>query len=164
MDLFFYVDWKQLFAPDTPILESFVRGTVIYIAIFFLVRLLPNRQIGGVGMNDLLLIVLVASAATNSLAGEHKSLVNGMIVVATVILWSYVFNWLGYKFPALQRLFQPAPKVVIKNGQIQEDIMQKELITEEELKGKLRRQGTDDISKVREAYIESDGQISVIMH
>jgi uncharacterized membrane protein YcaP (DUF421 family) len=48
-----------------PILESIVRGTVIYIAIFFLVRLLPNRQIGGVGMNDLLLLVLVASASTN---------------------------------------------------------------------------------------------------
>ena len=40
--------------------------------------------------------------------------------------------------------------------------MQRELITEEELKGKLRRQGADDISKVRKAYIESDGQISVI--
>ncbi len=164
MDLLFNVDWKQLFAPDTPILESVVRGTVIYIAIFFLVRLLPNRQIGGVGMNDLLLLVLVASASTNSLAGDHKSLVNGMIIVSTVILWSYAFNWLGFKFPSVQRLFQAAPKVVIKDGQMQEDVMQAELLTEEELKGKLRRQGTEDISKVRKAYIESDGQISVIKH
>lgn len=110
----------------------------------------------------MLLLVLVASAATNSLAGEHKSVVNGMIIVATVILWSYLFNWIDYKFPSVQRLFQAAPKVIIKDGQIQEEIMEKELITEEELKGKLRRQGTDEISKVRKAYIESDGQISVI--
>jgi uncharacterized membrane protein YcaP (DUF421 family) len=75
-----------------------------------------------------------------------------------------LFNWIGYRFPSLQRLFQSAPKVIVKDGQMQEDIMQKELITEEELKGKLRRQGTDDISKVREAYIESDGQISVLEH
>ena len=40
--------------------------------------------------------------------------------------------------------------------------MKKELLTEEELLGKLRRQGTDKISEVRTAYIESDGQISVI--
>ena len=162
MDLFFNVNWEQLFVPDTPILESVVRGTITYIAIFFMVRFLPNRQMGGVGMNDLLLVVLVASAATNALAGEHKSIVNGMILVATVIWWSYLFNWLGYKFPSIQRLFQPAPKIIIKDGQMKEEIMQKELITEEELKGKLRRQGTDDISKVRKAYIESDGQISVI--
>jgi uncharacterized membrane protein YcaP (DUF421 family) len=85
-----------------------------------------------------------------------------MVLVATVILWSYAFNWLGFKFPSLQRLFQPAAKVIVKDGQMQEDVMQKELITEEELKGKLRRQGADDIAKVRAAFIESDGQISVI--
>ncbi len=150
--------------PILLIMESVVRGTVIYIAIFFLVRLLSSRQIGGVGMNDLLLVVLVASAATNSLAGEHKSITNGIILIATVIFWSYLFNWLGFKFPGLQRLFQSAPKIIVKDGQIQENIMQKELITEEELKGKLRRHGNDDISKVRKAYIESDGQISVIEH
>jgi uncharacterized membrane protein YcaP (DUF421 family) len=119
---------------------------------------------GGVGMNDMLLIVLVASAATNSLAGEHKSITNGMVLVGTVILWSYLFNWLSYNFPSLQRLFQPSPKVIVRDGEMLEDIMQKELITEEELKGKLRRQGTSDISKVRKAYIESNGQISVIEH
>ena len=162
MDSLFDVQWKELFTPDAPLLESIIRGTVVYIAIFFLVRVIPNRQMGGVGMNDMLLIVLVASAATNSLAGEHKSIVNGIVLVATVILWSYAFNWLSFKFPSLQRLFQPTAKVVVKDGRMQEDIMEKELITEEELKGKLRRQGTDDISKVRKAYIESDGQISVI--
>jgi uncharacterized membrane protein YcaP (DUF421 family) len=161
MDLLFDVQWKELFTPDAPLLESIIRGTIVYIVIFFLVRLIPNRQMGGVGMNDMLLIVLVASAATNSLAGEHKSITNGMVLVATVILWSYAFNWLSFNFPSLQRLFQPAAKVVVKDGQMQEVVMQKELITEEELKGKLRRQGTDDIAKVREAFIESDGQISV---
>jgi uncharacterized membrane protein YcaP (DUF421 family) len=158
------VQWSELFVPDTPLLESFIRGTIVYIAIFFLVRLIPNRQMGGVGMNDMLLIVLVASAATNSLAGEHKSITNGMVLVGTVILWSYLFNWLSYNFPSLQRLFQPSPKVIVRDGEMLEDIMQKELITEEELKGKLRRQGTSDISKVRKAYIESNGQISVIEH
>ena len=164
MDLLFNVDWTGLFTPDTPILESVVRGTVTYIAIFFFVRVLPSRQIGGVGMNDLLLIVLVASAATNSLAGEHKSVVSGLVLVVTVIAWSYLFNWLGFHFPSIQRLFQAAPKVIIEDGEFRQDIMQKELFTEEELKGKLRRQGTDDVSKVRKAYIESDGQISVIEH
>ena len=164
MSFLFNVNWSDVFNPDAPILKSVVRGMIVYIAIFVLVPLIPNRQMGGGGMNDMLLIVLVAAAATNSLAGEHKSVVNGLVLVGTVILWSYLFNWLGFKFPALQRLFQPSAKVVVKDGEMLEDVMQQELITEEELKGKLRRQGTDDISKVRKAYIESDGQISVIEH
>ncbi|HZH35520.1 MAG TPA: YetF domain-containing protein [Pyrinomonadaceae bacterium] len=162
MDLLFNVQWKELFLPDAPILESVIRGTVVYIAIFFLVRVIPNRQMGGVGMNDMLLIVLVASAATNSLAGDHKSITNGLVVIATVIVWSYVFNVLAFKFSSMHRLFHPEPKIIIKDGELQQENMQKELIAEKELKGKLRRQGMDDFSKVREAYIESDGQISII--
>ena len=162
MDLFFDVDWKLLFAPDTPLLQLFVRGTVMYIVIFFLVRVIPNRQVGGVGMNDLLLIVLVASASTNALAGNHKSITSGIVLIVTIILWSYVFNWIGHRFPIFHRLFHPAPKPLIKEGEIQHDNMQRELVTEEELIGKLRRQGITDVKAVKEAHVESDGQISVV--
>lgn len=162
MEFLFNVPWAELFTPDAPIFESIVRGTVTYIAIFALVRVIPNRQMGGVGMNDMLLIVLVASAATNALAGDHKSITSGMILTATVVVWSYIFNLLGFHFPALHRLFHPKPEIVVKDGEFQRENMKKELIAEEELKGQLRQQGADDVSKVREARVESDGKISVI--
>lgn len=104
----------------------------------------------------------VAGAVTNALAGEHKSIVSGIVLVATGVLWSYCFNLLAFKFPVLHRLFHPKPKILIKDGEMQRKNMKKELIAEEELKGKLRRQGVGEISKVRKAYVESDGQISVI--
>ena len=162
MDLLFEVDWKELFVPDKPLLQVFVRGTVIYIVIFFLVRAIPNRQVGGVGMNDLLLIVLIASAATNALAGDYKSITNGIILIGTIIFWSYLFNWAAHRFPLLHRLFHPKPKPLIKDGEIQQETMDGELVTEEELMGKLRRQGVTDVKDVKEAHVESDGQVSVV--
>lgn len=162
MDTLLNVDWKLLFIPDTPITEIIIRGSVLYIVIFFIIRFIPNRQVGGVGMNDLLLIVLVASAATNALAGNHKSITNGVVLVGTIIFWSYLFNWAGYHFPFLHRLFQPKPSLVVKDGEIQEEKMKSELITEEELMGKLRRQGITEVEAVQEAHVESDGQISVV--
>jgi uncharacterized membrane protein YcaP (DUF421 family) len=162
MDLLFGVDWGHLFIPDKPLLQVFIRGTVIYVVIFFLVRLIPNRQVGGVGMNDLLLVVLIASAATNALAGDYKSITSGVVLMATLVLWSYLFNWVGHRFPFFHRLFHPAPKVLIRDGEIQHGNMKRELVTEEELMGKLRRQGISEIGQVKEAYVEADGQISVI--
>ena len=162
MDMLFNVDWKLLFIPDTSIPEIIIRGTVLYIVIFFIIRFIPNRQVGGVGMNDLLLIVLVASAATNALAGDYKSITNGVILVGTIIFWSYIFNWAGYRFEFLHRVFQPKPELLVKDGEIQQEKMQSELVTEEELMGKLRRQGITDVKAVQEAHVESDGQISVI--
>jgi uncharacterized membrane protein YcaP (DUF421 family) len=139
-----------------------VRGTVIYVVIFFLVRVIPNRQVGGVGMNDLLLIVLIASAATNALAGDYKSITNGVVLIGTIIFWSYLFNWVGHRFPVFHRLFHPTPKPLIMGGEIQRDNMQREMVTEEELLGKLRRQGITEVEQVREAHVETDGQISVV--
>jgi len=161
---FFNLNWSQLFTPDTPIFESVIRGTVVYIGIFILVRLIPNRQMGGIGMNDMLLIVLIASAATNALAGERKSIVSGIVLIATVILWSYLFNLLAFHFESLHKLFHPKPNIVVKDGEVQQQNLQKQLITEEELKGKLRCQGVEDFSKVKEAYIESNGQVSVVAY
>lgn len=162
MDLLFKVDWRLLFIPDTPVLEIVLRGTILYIVIFFFIRVIPNRQVGGVGMNDLLLIVLIASAATNALAGDYKSITNGVVLIATIIFWSYLFNWGAHRFPRLHRLFHPEPKPLVKDGEIHQDNMRRELVTEEELIGKLRRQGIPDVEGVAEAHVESDGQISVI--
>lgn len=162
MDLLFGVDWRELFVPDKPLLQVAVRGTVIYVVIFFLVRVIPNRQVGGVGMNDLLLVVLIASAATNALAGDYKSITNGVVLVTTIVFWSYAFNWAGHRFPALHRLFHPTPRPLIKDGEVQRDNMRRELITEEELVGKLRRQGISEVEGVKEAHVESDGQVSVV--
>lgn len=162
MDMLFDVDWRLLFVPDTPVLEIVLRGTLIYAVIFFLVRLIPNRQMGGIGMNDLLLVVLIASGATNALAGDYKSITNGVVLVATLIFWSYLFNWLGHRFPRLHRLFHPIPKLLVRDGQVQHDNMREELVTEEELLGQFRRKGVSDVSNVKEAYVESDGQVSVV--
>lgn len=113
-------------------------------------------------MNDLLLIVLVASAATNALAGDYKSITNGVVLVATIIFWSYLFNWAGHRFPAFHRLLHPTPKPLIKGGELQHDNMHREIITEEELIGKLRRRGISEVERVEEAHVETDGQISVV--
>ena len=162
MEMLFDVDWKLLFVPDISVLQSIVRGTILYVVIFLFVRVMPNRQVGRVGMNDLLLVVLIASAATNALAGNYKSITNGLILIGTIIFWSYLFNWAGHRFPLLHRLFHPTPKTLIKDGEIHHDNMRRELVTEEELMGKLRRQGITDVKAVAEAYVESDGQVSAI--
>lgn len=162
MDMLFNVNWRLLFVPDTPVLEIILRGTLIYTVIFFLVRFIPNRQVGGVGMNDLLLVVLIASGATSALAGDYKSITNGIVLVSTLIFWSYLFNWAGHRFPRFHWLFHPTPKPLVTDGQMQHDNMRGELVTEEELMGKLRRQGVTDVSDVKEAHVESDGQVSVV--
>jgi len=156
------IEWKNVVLPTIPLIEIILRGSVMYLSLFILLRVTLKRQGGTLGMTDLLLIVLLADASQNAMAGEYKSLPDGIVLVATIVFWSYALDWLSFKFPRLQYLIEPPPLLLIKNGQLLPRNMRRELITEVDLKGQLRQQGISDISKVKEAYIETDGRISVI--
>ncbi|HEY8218688.1 MAG TPA: YetF domain-containing protein [Methylobacter sp.] len=156
------IDWKAIFLPDIPLIEIVLRGSVMYLALFILLRIILKRQSGTLGITDLLLITLLADASQNGMAGSYKSLPNGIVLVATIIFWDFALDWLSYKSPGFQRLIEPPPLLLVKNGQLLRRNMRKELITEEDLMMQLREQGISEISKVKEAHIESDGHISVV--
>ena len=57
MDQLFQVDWNSIFVPTVSLAEMFVRGTLIYLLLFFILRFL-RRETGAIGIADLLVIVL----------------------------------------------------------------------------------------------------------
>ena len=156
------LDWKTIFLPDTPLLEVILRGSIMYISLFVMLRIILKRQTGTLGMTDLLLITLLADAAQNAMAGEYKSIPDGIVLVATIIFWNFLFDWLSFRWDWFGRLIEPPPLPLIQNGKMLRRNMRREFITEDELMMQLREQGLEDVSKVKNAYIESDGRISVI--
>jgi uncharacterized membrane protein YcaP (DUF421 family) len=158
------MDWKSLFLLDVPLFDIILRGSVIYISLFVLLRVVLKRQAGSLGMTDLLLITLIADASQNAMAGEYRSIPAGLILVSTIIFWSYAFDWLSYRSDWFSRLIEPPPLPLIKEGKMLRKNMRHELITEEELMSQLREQGLDNVGKVKEAYMEPDGHISVVQH
>jgi uncharacterized membrane protein YcaP (DUF421 family) len=156
------MDWQSIFLPDIPLLEIILRGSLMYIALFVLLRIILKRQTGSVGMTDLLLIVLIADASQNAMAGEYRSLPAGIVLVSTIIFWSYVLDWLSFQYDWFNRLVEPPPLPLIENGKLLYRNMRKELITEDELMSQLRVHGLDDFRKVKQAHMESDGRISIV--
>jgi uncharacterized membrane protein YcaP (DUF421 family) len=155
------VDWKSIFVPSLSIVEVFLRGTLVYLFLFFILRVL-RREAGALGISDLLVVVLIADAAQNAMATEYKSITEGAVLVATIAAWDYFLDWLGYRFPRVQRVLRPSPLPLIKDGRILRRNMRREMITEEELMGQLREQGVEDVSEVKACYLEGDGHVSVI--
>lgn len=156
------VDWEKVFSLDTPLLEIFVRGSIVYLVLFVLFRFVLKREAGTVGIADLLVVVLVADAAQNAMAGEYTSVPDGLVLVATIAFWSYALNWLGYRFPFVEKLVHPPPRPLIKDGKLVRQNLRHEMITIEELKTQLREQGVDRVEDVKSACMEGDGHISVV--
>jgi uncharacterized membrane protein YcaP (DUF421 family) len=161
METILQIDWRSIFIPSTSIAEIFLRGTLVYLFLFFILRIL-RREAGAIGISDLLVVVLIADAAQNAMASEYKSVTEGAVLVGTIALWDYFLDWLGYRFPAFQRLLRPKSLLLIKDGRMLKRNMRQEMITEEELIGQIRQQGAERVSEVKKAYLEGDGNISVI--
>ena len=160
----FNLDWAKLFEQSTPILEIFIRGTCMYLGLFALLRIVLKRESGAIGITDLLVVTLLADAAQNALADDYHSIPDGILLVSTIILWAHLLNWLGSRFPILQRFVHPPPLMLVKEGKMLWSNMRRELISEDELMSQLRQSGIEDLKEVKFAYLEGDGRISVITY
>ena len=139
-------------------LELVVRGSAMYLFLFVLFRVVVKRRIGAIGMADLLVLVLVSDAAQNGMAGEYRTVTDGVILVTTIIVWELAIDWLAYTFPWLQGLLQPPPLLLIDRGKVLWRNLRKELISDMEL----REHGIQDPREVQRAYMEPDGSITVV--
>ena len=156
------LDWDRIFGVNTSLLELIVRGTVMYLFLFLMFRVVIRRRVGAVGMADILIMVIVADAAQNAMSGEYKTVTEGFVLVATIFAWNYTFDWLNYHVPALQEWLEAPPLLLIQNGRLLHRNLRHEFITEDELKSKLREHGVSDYAQVQTAHMESDGTVSVI--
>lgn len=155
------VNWIEMWVPTLSLFEMFLRGSAVYLLLFLYFRLV-RREAGGIGITDVLVIVLVADASQNAMASEYRSITEGIVLVSSIAFWDYLFDWLGYRYSLFERLVRPAPLLLVSNGRFMRQNMKQEMITEEELLAQLREQGIEDPRVVRKCYLEGDGHLSVI--
>jgi uncharacterized membrane protein YcaP (DUF421 family) len=155
------VDWHALLVPTVSLLELVLRGSLMYLFLFALMRIF-RRDSGALSTADLLVVVLIADAAQNAMASEYHSLTEGAVLVATIFAWNYGLDWLGFRFPRVHRLLNPPPLLLIQNGRLIWRNLRAELLTKADLTAHLREQGIEDFAEVSRCYLEGDGHLSVI--
>lgn len=156
------VDIAKLFALSTPVLEIVLRGSAVYWFLFTVFRFVIRRDVGSVGLADVLIIVLVADASQNAMAGEYTTITDGLILISTLIGWNILLDWLAYRYHWVRRFAEPSTLLLVRDGRLLLRNMRREFITEEELWSQLRKEGIEHLSQVKAVYLEPDGNFSVI--
>jgi uncharacterized membrane protein YcaP (DUF421 family) len=152
----------ELFQVHVPVPELMLRGTLVYWLLFCIFRFVLRRDVGAVGIADILLLVIIADAAQNAMSGGYDTFAEGAILVLTIVAWNWLLDMLSYKYPLVRRFATPNRLTLIKGGVLQRRNLRREYITLDELQEKLREQGIEKVADVKAAYLEGDGQISVI--
>jgi len=156
------LDWGQLLGFSVPPAEIIIRGTAMYWFLFLVFRFVVRRELGGIGIGDILIMVVVADASQNAMAGEYTSITDGFLLVGTLISWNVLLDWLAFRFAFIRSFAKPPSLLLVRHGRILKHNMRREFISEDELWVKLREAGVESLESVKRAYVEADGQISVI--
>ena len=156
------IDWSSVLDFSMPSTEIVLRGSLVYWFLFLVFRFILRRDVGSLGIGDFLFVAIVSDASQNAMSGDSKTVADGALLVATLVFWNYLIDFMSYKIPSTRRFLEPPPLLLVKNGEFLLKNMRRELITKDELMAKLREEGLESVAEVKEMYLESNGEISLI--
>jgi uncharacterized membrane protein YcaP (DUF421 family) len=142
--------------------EHIVRGVLVYVFLFVLLRLVGKKHVGELAPFDLLVLLILSETVQNSLVGDDTSLIGGLISAATLVILAYGISILTFSSKRLERAIEGTPKILIRHGHRRAAELQRQRITKAELLEALRNHGCANITDVRVAILENDGTITVI--
>lgn len=143
-------------------LDVVLRSGVIYLFIVGLLRLAGKRHAGQLSAHDLVVMLLVANAVQTAMVGPSVSLGAGLAAATVLIALNVALSRFVLRHRRLRPLIVGVPTLLIHNGAVISENLERERITAEELEAQLRAHGYESTGEVKTAVQETDGSISVI--
>lgn len=143
------------------LLETFWKTILLYIVLVVTVRLMGKRQIGQLEPAEFVVAMALADLATLPMQG--MAMHTGIIPMVAILLLEKSSAFLSMRFISFRKLLCGKPVILMENGKIIQSNMRKTKVTIDELTGHLREKDVLDLSTVRYAILETNGNISVFL-
>jgi uncharacterized membrane protein YcaP (DUF421 family) len=159
MSLMTFTLLHNMFSLGLPVAEKVLRPVVVYFFLIGGLRLAGKRELAQLNPFDLVVLLTLSNTVQNAIIGEDNSVTGGVIGAATLLVVNYLVVRFLYKHDELDQLIEGAPDVLIEDGNVRMDRLQKELITTSELESAAHRQGFSSLEVIERAILEPGGSI-----
>ncbi len=149
-----------MFDMDLPWWEFIVRGAVVYLVLLVMVRISGRRTVGQFTPFDLLVVMLLSEAVSNSLSGGDDSLSGGLIIAATLIVLNTAVAMISAYSRRMSVLLDGTAVLIGRDGVFFDKVVQRCRITAEDLDQALRAADCER-SDMGCAFLEADGEITI---
>ena len=140
----------------------FIRVIILYALIVAAMRVMGKRQLGELEPTELVMAMIISDLAAVPMQDMGIPLLTGIIPIITLVCLSLILSEVSVMSIRFRRLMSGSSSIIIDRGQINQHEMRRNRLTVDELLESLRLQGVLDISVVKYAVLESNGQLSVI--
>jgi uncharacterized membrane protein YcaP (DUF421 family) len=152
-----------MWIPSLSIVELIFRGVVVYLVLFALLRFIGKKHVGELSPFDLVVLLIISETVDASLIGDDHSLTGGLVSAATLVAVVQIVGYVTWRFRKAERLVDGVPRLLVRHGRVNDEVLDEEQVTRAELIEALRREGHSSLTRVRFAILETDGSITLGM-
>ncbi len=145
-----------------PELDIVLRTIAVYLFIIAAIRLFGKSELTQLSVFDLVFILLISNSVQNAMVGPDATLKGGLVAAASLFVLNFLLKRFSYFFPKFGKALQGEPVLLIHNGEVAYENLEKVHLSMHELRAAIREHGIEDVEDVNLAILETDGNISII--
>ncbi|GAB6137257.1 DUF421 domain-containing protein [Halanaerobaculum tunisiense] len=139
-----------------------IRTIILYITVLAVLRLMGKRQIGELQPFDLAVTIIVSELAAMPMQNTDIPLINTLLPIFLILILQIYTSVINTKSITARKIICGKPDMLIENGQLNEQVLKRNRINIHELLEELRAKGYHNLADIEFAFIETNGQVSVI--
>ena len=140
------------------------RTLFFYFFVLIAYRIMGKREIGQLGVIDLIVSILIAELVAISIEETENPIYLTIIPIAVLVILEVLFAYISIKSRKFRTLFDGKPSLIIVNGKINYKEMVKQRYSLDDLLVSLRQQGIKELDMVEYAFLEPNGELSVFKY
>ena len=146
------------------LLTTVLRTLFFYFFVTFAYRIMGKREVGQLGIVDLIVSILIAELVAISIENVDKSIMLTIAPISLLVVIEVARAYLSTKSRWFRQVFTSKPSVIINHGVINYKEMIKQRYSLDDLLVSLRQASIKSIEDVEYAFLESNGKLSIFKY
>ena len=138
-----------------------IRTIFFYFFIFLVYRIMGKREVGQLGIIDLIVSILIAELAVISIENYDNNIFKSIVPIIILLIIQLSLAYITLKIPKLRLILDGNPSIIIKEGKINYHEMTKQKYNLDDLIYGIREKGYKSIEEIEYAILEKNGTLSV---
>ena len=160
-------DWARILIGENPpgfFIEALIRIALIYIILMVSMRIMGKRMGSLLTRNEMIALICLAAANGVALQSPERGILPVIIIAVVIISFQKYIAWRSMKSTKFESLVLDDVDLLVKDGYLQLDKMERTRLTRERLMAEFRHNGIDNVGRVQRAYLEANGKFSILQY
>jgi uncharacterized membrane protein YcaP (DUF421 family) len=143
-------------------MDIVLRATVVFFALYLLIRLMGKRELAKMTPFELILLVVLGDLIQQAVTQNDFSLTGAILAIGTMAFWALALSWLTFYSPKAESILDGEPRVIVRDGHFVQEHLRRDRLTQAEILSEMRLAGIAHLSDVAWAILEPQGKMSFI--